>query len=327
MKEEAGMVKIGFVGTGGIARYHLNHLVKIKDVKFAGMSDVDKEKVKKVGSEFNCPYYTDYKQMFAKEKMDACYICVPPFAHSEQELIACDKGIHLFVEKPICLNMEKAKEISKAIKKNKIISAVGYQDRYLDIIDKTKDILKDKKVGIFLGYWMGGFPMVYWWREKALSGGQIVEQTTHTFDMIRYLFGEVIEVYAAGTKGITEKKIPKCDVEDASSETLKMKRGLVGTIFSANFFKYKGKNGIDIFTEEIGIEYVERTSIKIIQPEGHEFIKVANDPGMLEDQIFIEAVKSGDASKIRSSYSDAIKSLEVTLAANESMTTAKPVRL
>ena len=325
--EGGGMVKVGFIGTGGIAQYHLSKLVNIKDVKLVAMCDVNEERAKKAGEDYKCPYYTDYKEMFKKEKMDACYICLPPFAHEEQETIACEKGINIFVEKPIALSMEKAKEVIEAIKKNKIVSAAGYQDRYLDIIDRLKQLLKGKKVGIVLGYWMGGFPMVYWWREKKLSGGQAVEQTTHIFDMMRNLFGEVEEVYAQGTSGIMNVKVEKCDIEDASAVTLKFKSELVATIFSADFLDYPGKAGLDIFCEGFSIEYQERKSIKIIEPGRHEFIAVANDPGMVENEIFIEAVKTGDASKIRSPYEDAAKSLEVTLAANESMKTGKPVKV
>ena len=320
------MVKIGFVGTGDIAHYHLNHLAKIKGVQLVGMCDVNETKARETATKYKCPYYTDYKDLFNKEKMDACYICVPPFAHDKQELVACERGIHLFMEKPVCLSVKKAKEISEAIRKNDIISSVGYQDRYLDVVDKLKNIIKDRKVGIFLGYWMGGFGMVHWWREKILSGGQIVEQTTHIFDMIRYLFGELEEVYASGTTGIMNK-IPRCDIEDASSVTLRMKSGLVGSICSANFLKYEEKLGIDIFAEGMGIQYKERSYIRINKPNGHQFIKVTNDPGMLEDEIFVEAVKTGDCSKIRSPYSDALKSLEATLAANESMSTGKVVKL
>jgi len=321
------MVRVGFIGTGGIAQFHLSKLANIKDVEYAAVCDLDQEKARNTAEKLGCPWYKDYREMLKKEKMDACYICIPPFAHEDQEIMACNKGIHIFVEKPTALSMEKAKRVIAAIKKNRIISAVGHQDRYEDNVDRLKELLKGRKVGMVIGYWMGGFPMVYWWREKKLSGGQIVEQTIHVFDMARYIFGEVEEVYAAGTKGIMSAKVERCDIEDASAVTLKMKSGLVITIFSANFLEYPGRVGLDIFAEGLYIEYKERNSLRVVGQGQDQTFPLGNDTGLVCDQTFIEAVKTGDASRIRSTYEDAAKSLAVTLAANRSLAMGKPVRL
>lgn len=120
--------------------------------------------------------------MLENEEMDALYVCIPPFAHEEQEIIAAEKGIALFVEKPVSVIMEKAREVDAAIRKNNVVSCVGFQGRYLDIITQTKDLLKDRPVGMAMGYWMGGMPQVPWWRRKEMSGGQAVEQTIHVTD-------------------------------------------------------------------------------------------------------------------------------------------------
>jgi len=84
---------------------------------------------------------------------------------------------------------------------------------------------------------------------------------------------------------------------------------------------------MDIYLKDKAIEYQERRSLKIIEAKRVEKISVGNDPGLLEDQVFIEAVRTGDASRIRSNYSDALKTLRLTLAANESLGTEKMVQL
>ena len=60
-----------------------------------------------------------------------------PFAHEDQELLAAEKGIHLFVEKPIVNNLDKAREIHDAIHKSKVITAVGYHWRYQSNTDRA----------------------------------------------------------------------------------------------------------------------------------------------------------------------------------------------
>jgi len=195
-------MKIGFVGTGGIANYHLEHLMKIKEAEIVALCDVVEERAKETAKKCKGAFYTDYRKMLDKEKLDALYICIPPFAHQGQELLAAEKGIPFFVEKPIALSLDYAKKVEEKVAKNNLITSVGYQDRYQDIIDYVKKVLAGRKIGLFLGYWMGGMPTVSWWRKKEESGGQAVEQTTHIFDLARYIFGEVEKVAAFARTGL-----------------------------------------------------------------------------------------------------------------------------
>ncbi len=319
-------MKIGFVGTGGIANYHLEHLMEIKEAEIVALCDVVEEKAKEAAKKYGGKFYADHRKMLDKEKLDALYICIPPFAHQDQELLAAEKGIPFFVEKPIGLSLDYAKKVEESIAKNNLVTSVGYQDRYQDIIEKIKNLLAERKTGLFIGYWMGSMPAVSWWRKKEESGGQAVEQTTHIFDLARYLFGEVEKVAAFGRTGLMED-VKDYNVEDASSATLYFKNGVVGTIFSACFLSYVGRCGMDIYSKDLAIEYKERTSIKITETKKSTEINVGNDFGFLEDQVFIEAVKKNDGSKIRSNYADATRTLAVTLAVNESIASGKPVEV
>ncbi len=317
-------VRVGFVGTGWIANWHLEHLSKIKGTKIVCLYDVDKERVKVIARKWKAKPYTDYERMLEEQELNVLYICTPPFAHGDVEISAAERGIHLFVEKPIGLSLKKVKEIEVTIIKNKIITSVGYQRRYEDRVDRIRSILKEKTPGLFMGYWMGGMPSVDWWRRKEKSGGQLVEQTTHIFDLARYLFGEVERVFAVEKKGLMSE-VRNYNIEDASSVTLLFESGLIGTIYSACFLSCGDKVGMSIYFKDTVIEY--NGGIKIIEPNQETKISSSVDVGLLEDQVFIEAVKSKDTSRIRSTYSDALKTLALTLAAVESMRTRKVIEV
>lgn len=320
-------IKIGFIGTGGISRPHRKHLKEMDDVEVVAMCDLEEDRVKEAAEEWNASVYTDYKKMLDSEEMDALYVCIPPFAHEDQEILAAEKGIALFVEKPVSVTMEKAREVDAAIRENNVISCVGFQGRYLDIIDQTKSLLENRPVGMAMGYWMGGMPGVPWWRRKEMSGGQPVEQTIHVTDMARYLFGDVTSVYAAGRTGLMTD-VPDYNIEDASSATLTFESGLVATIFSACFLSgARRKGGIDIFTKDLNIEYKERKSINIITDDGSEFVEVQNNFWQDMDNAFIEAVRTGDGSNLRTNYADATKTQEVVMAVNKSLETGDVVQI
>ena len=76
-------VKIGVIGVGGMASGHMKNLAGFEDVEFAAMCDISKERASQASQEFGGNSYTDFKEMYDKEELDAVYICTPPFAHGE----------------------------------------------------------------------------------------------------------------------------------------------------------------------------------------------------------------------------------------------------
>ena len=96
-------IRVAFVGAGGIAGFHLSHLVKIPDTRVVGFCDVDSSRAEAKAKDHKAKAYSDPRRMLDATKPDAVYVCTPPFAHGPYELDAVARGCHLFVEKPIAL--------------------------------------------------------------------------------------------------------------------------------------------------------------------------------------------------------------------------------
>ncbi|MGQ9729844.1 MAG: Gfo/Idh/MocA family protein [Candidatus Zipacnadales bacterium] len=320
-------VKVGFIGCGGMNRAHMNRIRDMKGADIVAVCDIAKDRARAAAEEYGALAFTDHRQMIQDVDMDALFIAIPPFAHEDQEILAARKGIHLFVEKPVAVNLKTAKKIETEILKAGIIATAGFQDRYQDIIAKLQKMLTKTRPGLVMGYWIGGMPGVPWWRRKEQSGGQAMEQTIHTFDMARYLFGEVKFVHATFSKGLM-KHVPKYNVEDASCVNLQFKSGLCGTIFSGCFLQGYGKVGLDIWCPTVLYEYAGRSRLTVREAgKEPQTFQVGNDFGGEIVRRFISAVRSGDGSKLKSTYTDAVKSLAVVDAANESMATGEAVRV
>ncbi|MBM3499923.1 MAG: Gfo/Idh/MocA family oxidoreductase [Armatimonadetes bacterium] len=320
-------VKVGFVGCGGMNRAHMNRIKAMAGCKIVGLCDVDKSRAASAAEEFGGLAFTDHRKLLDTVEMDALFVALPPFAHTDQEILAARKGIHLFVEKPVAVDLATARKIEREILKAGVIATAGFQDRYQDIIAKLRKLLAKTPPGLIMGYWIGGMPGVPWWRRKEQSGGQAMEQTIHTFDMARYLFGDVKTVHATFSKGLMAD-VPKYNVEDASCVNLQFKSGLCGTIFSGCFLKGYGKVGLDIWCPTVKYEYAGRSQLTVSEAgQAPETVGVGNDFGGEIVRTFINAVKSGNGSKLKSSYSDAVKSLAVVDAANESMRTGQAVKV
>ena len=319
-------VKIGFIGTGGIANTHLDNLARMEDVEITALCDVVKEKAEAAGQKFGGKVYLDYRRMLEKEKLDALYICVPPFAHQNQELIACQKKIPFFVEKPVTLSLEKAREIEAQVRKSGIITSVGYVLRYMDIVEKTTKILAGRTLGMITGTYYGGVPGQNWLIKKNRGGGQLVEQATHIVNLMLFFGGEVTEVYSRPFSGIINKSIPGYDVEDASVTIFGFTNGTIGSI-NCTWLAFGFKSSLGIVTDNLQVDWNPITTLQVTTAEKKEEYTVKNDFGFAEHRIFIDAVKTGNRKSILCDYSEGVKTLKATLAAVKSMETGKPVKV
>ena len=192
-------VKIGFIGCGGNANGHMGRLSDLEGVRIVGTCDVQEERAQNAAESYNAQAYTNHNLMLERDDLDGIYLSLPVFAHGTPELDVIKRGLPFLVEKPVAVNMEIARQVEEAVNAAGIITCVGYQLRYLGSTQLARQTLSEQVVNIAIGkYWSGsgrGDPNS-WQRQMSRSGGQILEQATHTIDMMRYLIGEVEEVYA-----------------------------------------------------------------------------------------------------------------------------------
>ncbi len=323
-----GKLKVAMVGCGGIGNFHLSHLVLFDDVEFVGFMDIRPERAQEKATKAGGgKVYDDYVTMLDDAKPDVLYICVPPDQHGFIEFEAIKRKIPFLVEKPMALSMDLANSIRNEVEKAGLVTAVGFQDRYLDIIEKTKVFLESQTVGLVDGDWLGGIPGVYWWSTYATSGGQIVEQNIHLFDMLRYLFGEPARVYCAGARGIVNKE--GYDLHDYSSAVITFKNNVIATLRTGCFLNrhVPNKNGLHIRCADSDIKYILRQSVEFDMGDKKETYYRQVDQGITEDRVFLDAVKANDPNMVKSPYADACKSLALTLACNESIATGKEIIL
>ncbi len=143
--------------------------------------------------------WTDYRRMLDAGGIDAVIICLPPSERGEPELTVIDHGLHLLVEKPLGPRPRDARRASvSASAQAGVIAAVGYQWRYLDLVDRARELLAVRPPQLVLGTWLGSTPSADWWVRQVGSGGQVLEQATHILDLMRYLVGECEVVVGPG---------------------------------------------------------------------------------------------------------------------------------
>jgi predicted dehydrogenase len=269
--------------------------------------------------------YTDYRAMIETESLDGLYVCIPPFAHADAEILAARKGIHLFVEKPVVLDLELGKRIRDEVEKAGIITSVGYGMRYSAAADAARGFLAGKKVGMVACDRWGGVPggPTHWWRVMEKSGGQLHEMATHQLDMIRFLAGEISEVYKKEGRMINTDQ-ENFTVPDVEVVTLQFAKGGVGYISTSCALTNGGHQGrLEILVEgHLMLRYGRE--LQVI-PDGAARLEVSPEPVPSIDEAFVQAIRTGNRSLVRSPYGDALRSAAVSIAANQSAREGRPV--
>ena len=317
--------KIGFIGCGGNAGGHMNTLQNIDSANIVATCDIDENRANTAAQKHNATPYIDHRSMLERTDLDAIYLSLPLFAHGQPELDVIDRGLPFLVEKPVAINMDIAHQVEEAVRKADLITCVGYQLRYLGATKFARQILTKNVASMGIGkYWSGtgrGNPDA-WIRQMSKSGGQLLEQATHTIDTMRYLLGEVEEVHAMQTSRV----LTEIDCPDSNIVSLKFENGEVGsftTYWAFDNGDWSHTNVIDILYKDQLINW--NPSRLRIKENGEYIDKTEASPSI--DEVFVKAVRSGDRSQILSPYGDAVKTMAVSIAANQSGRTGKSIKI
>ena len=313
-------LKIAFIGVGGIAGSYRGSLKRIER-PIAAVCDINAERAAAIATDENATAYTDHTEMLQKEKPDVVFTCIPPGAHTTQVADAAAAGAALFVAKPVAQDLETANRARDAIASAGVINQVGYMARYSDITAKAKELVGDRKlmmgIGRFLTRMGAGHP---WWGKYDVSRGQMVEQTTHVFDLIRYFLGDVESVHAYGIKNVSDGI---ADFEECTVCNMQFESGAVGSITSTCVARAHDNFATELVGDDLYLKLTHDLGLRgQIDGEGVDF--TGAEAGYFRQvEQFIKAVDANDQGLVISSYADAVKSLAVTLAANRSLETGQ----
>ncbi|MDR0270711.1 Gfo/Idh/MocA family oxidoreductase [Paenibacillus sp.] len=317
------MIRIGVVGAGIIAAEHMKHIHQNGHAELVAVCDVAPGAAESAVRQYGGTAYTSYDEMLKQEKLDALFICVPPFAHGEMEEKAAERGIHLLVEKPLGLNMEEVHRKAEVLTQSGIITGSGYCLRYIESVQRAKRYLQGKEIAMVRAYRFGSLPPNPWWVDHSKSGGQLVEQTTHNLDLMMYLAGDVRKV-SADMALLLCRSVPGITTPDAASVNMVFDSGALGHIDTGFFPQPDGRASLEIMGRDFRLT-LEGKDLTIMESEQTTIFRGKSDFYKSQDDAFIHAVETGDRSLILAPYCTAMRTLEVTLAANESAKTGQPV--
>ena len=326
-------VRLGFVGAGGMAKAHTDALKTIPDVEVAAFTDVSRPRAEAMAAECEAAVYDTPDQMAADGGLDAVYILLPPFAHGEAERAALAHGLPFFVEKPVGLDLGMVRELAAEVERQGLLTGAGYMNRYRRSVQTARERLQSDPAILGYGGWWGGSPgaasgegIGAWWSDRHKSGGQFHEQVTHTVDLVRYLFGDAEEVFAYAATGFN-KGIPGYDMDDAATVAIRFQGGGIANLMSSVSSNAGGSIRLHVHSLTANYDFSGWEHRLVVRQKGAEPEEIGGEDNIfgIEDAAFVQAVRTGDAGGVLSTYPDAAKTLAVSVAANQSIATGRPV--
>ena len=329
---------MGIIGAGRIGKVHVESIctkipgARVKTLADPFMNAETEEWASGMGVERTTK---DYKEILNDSEIEAVLICTPTDTHAHITQEAAKAGKHIFCEKPIDLDVERIRETLKIVEESGVKFQIGFNRRFDHNFRAIRNAVDAGKVGDpqiikVVSRDPGPPPIEY----VKVSGGIFVDMTIHDFDMVRYLSGsEVEEVYVQGAV-LVDPAIGEAGDIDTALISLKFANGAIGMIDNSRKAAYGYDQRAEVFGSKGSVATAnDNPSTAIISTEDgittekpfHFFLERYMDSFVQEMREFIDAIQN-DA-KTPLGGIDAIRPVQIAMAAGESLKTGKPVKV
>ncbi|HEV7700097.1 MAG TPA: Gfo/Idh/MocA family oxidoreductase [Pyrinomonadaceae bacterium] len=313
-------LRFGLVGAGGIAQAYAQAFNESKCCSLQAVADVRPDAAAALAEIVGGKAYGDYKEL-ANLELDAIIVATPPATHPEIACFFMERGTPVLCEKPLTTNVADAEKMIAAAEKAGVLFTMASKFRYCDDVIKAKGILASGVLGDVLQFENAFTAKVdmskRWNSDEAVSGGGVlIDNGTHSVDIIRYFLGgieSVLVVDAGGTQGLSVDENVKMFAKTKGDVTASVDLTWGINKEMPNFISIYGSNGtLHIGWRESKYKLNSSPDWTVFGP-GYD--KVASFKGKIEN--FANALRGKEELYIKPS--DALASVQVIDAAYKSM--------
>jgi len=219
---EARALKTAVIGVGTMGRNHARVYAQLERARLVAVADASPQALEPISRTYKVRTFTDYERMLDEAKPDLVSIAVPTRLHREVATAALQRGVHVFLEKPIAATVEEGQKIVDCARAAGAKLAVGHIERFNPAVIALKQQLEAGQLGrIFQIHArrVGPFP------PRIEDVGVVIDLATHELNLLEYLTGSRVEsVYAE-----TEREI-HAQHEDLLTGILKFTDGAIGIL-------------------------------------------------------------------------------------------------
>jgi predicted dehydrogenase len=224
-------VKFALIGAGGIAQSYASAFDNHPDAKLVAVVDVRAESASVLADRFTCKAFPSPEALFESDvPTDAAILCTPPNTHESITQDLLTRGLHVLCEKPFTFTAEGARDMARAADNAGVLLTMGSKFRYVEDVIRAKSLINSGIIGevvLFENAFTARVDMTNRWNsDSAISGGGVlIDNGTHSVDIMRYFLGPLAEVHA-----VEGKNVQGIAVEDTARLFVKSRSGIMGSV-------------------------------------------------------------------------------------------------
>jgi predicted dehydrogenase len=190
------VIRIGVVGLGKMGLSHLSMLNAHPGVTVAGVCDTSGYMLSVLGKYSGLQTFSELDAMLDGVELDAVAICTPSFLHAAQVDAALARGLHVFCEKPLCLDPADSWGLARRAEERGLVTQVGYHNRFIGAFQEVKRLLDAGAIGSVTHVLAEAYgPVVLkekgstWRSRRAEGGGCLYDYAAHPLNLLTWYFG------------------------------------------------------------------------------------------------------------------------------------------
>jgi len=226
------MIRVALVGLGKMGLSHLAMLRAHPDVDLVAVCDTFGLLLGGLNKYAGLKTYNDYNELLEKEPLDAVVIATPSRFHGTMVKQALDRNLHVFCEKPFCLDVAEGRQLATLARSKGVVNQVGYHYRFLGTFMEAKRLLASGLIGKVHHIRAEAYgPVVLrpkgatWRSSKTEGGGCLYDYACHAVDLINFIYATPERV-----EGTVLNKIFSADVDDEVYATFHFPGGASGQL-------------------------------------------------------------------------------------------------
>jgi len=223
-------LKGAVVGFGRMGITHCAILNTHSLVSMAAVCDTSSFMVGNFQKHTGIPGFADALRMFDAVALDFVVVATPTPSHHQIAREAFDRGVHVFVEKPLTLTASDSERLSLDAARAKLVNQVGYVNRFNEVFVAVKEVLTSGTLGEVYHFRCDMCaptvlrePKGGWRGKRNTGGGCLMDFASHGIDLIHFFFGAPDRI-----AGSAVRRIYSQETEDAVYSTFLYHHGLSG---------------------------------------------------------------------------------------------------
>jgi predicted dehydrogenase len=315
-------VRVGLLGAGWIAADHVAALAKRDDAELVAVCDLDRARAERLAPA-SASVYERWEELLERERPDAVWVCLPPLAHRAPTVAALERGINVYLEKPIARTPDDAAAIVAAAARSQAVCAVGYQWQATEVLDDLRRALAGQDLALLVGRSIGPTGSRPWFLDRSQGGGNVLERGSHQIDLMRAIAGEVVRVQAAASGVLLgQKEGDRGDIEDAATLLLQLESGALATIVVGWTRRDQpAVYDVDVVATEATLHLTLDPEFSLRGVSKGQRVEARGSEHPFERTIarFLEAARAGDPSRVFCAPADAARTLAVAVACERAL--------